>query len=65
MTQSIQPVDVAGSYDRWASTYDQDTNRTRDLDARVLREQGPRVRGRSVVELGCGTGKNSAWIAPQ
>lgn len=58
-------ADVASTYDRWAPTYDQDVNRTRDLDAVTLREHGPRVRGRMVLELGCGTGKNSAWVAPQ
>jgi ubiquinone/menaquinone biosynthesis C-methylase UbiE len=56
---------VANAYDQWAERYDTQPNATRDLDAQMLHEHGPRVRGRTVLELGCGTGKNSAWIAPQ
>jgi malonyl-CoA O-methyltransferase len=54
--------DVAGAYDAWAGTYDSMTNATRDLDARVVREL-LRVDGRDVVEVGCGTGKNTVWLA--
>lgn len=55
--------DVATAYDRWAASYDEDANPTRDLDAAVLRAAGLRVRGRDVLELGCGTGKNTVWLA--
>jgi malonyl-CoA O-methyltransferase len=61
MTDVRDPV--AAAYDRWAFTYDRAPNHTRDLDARVLREQGPDVRGRAVLELGGGTGKNTVWLA--
>ncbi len=61
----ISRPSVATAYDRWAASYDGQVNRTRDLDALMLREHGPRVRGRTVLELGCGTGKNSAWIAAE
>ncbi len=54
---------VAQAYDRWAETYDSQDNRTRDLDAVVLRTHGPGIRGRAVLELGCGTGKNTEWLA--
>jgi ubiquinone/menaquinone biosynthesis C-methylase UbiE len=54
---------VASAYDRWASTYDTDINRTRDLDASVVRRSAPKVDGRDVLELGPGTGKNTTWIA--
>jgi ubiquinone/menaquinone biosynthesis C-methylase UbiE len=54
---------VVSSYDRWASTYDTDRNATRDLDAEVLRRSGPPVGGRDVLEIGCGTGKNTTWLA--
>jgi len=58
------PVDpVAAAYARWAPQYDHDQNHTRDLDAWVLREHGPDVRGREVLELGGGTGKNTHWLA--
>lgn len=54
---------VAVAYGRWAFTYDSAPNRTRDLDALVLREHGPDARGRVVLELGGGTGKNTVWLA--
>lgn len=55
--------EVSRAYDRWAHQYDTDANRTRDLDAHVLRTIGVRIEGRDVLELGCGTGKNTAWLA--
>lgn len=54
---------VARAYDRWAESYDDDRNATRDLDAVVLRAAGLQLAGRDVVELGCGTGKNTTWLA--
>jgi malonyl-CoA O-methyltransferase len=54
---------VARAYDRWAAQYDSDHNATRDLDAEVVRRAPLRIDGRRVLELGCGTGKNSAWLA--
>ena len=54
---------VASAYDRWATTYDTDANRTRDLDATIVRRHAPSVDGLDVVELGPGTGKNTTWLA--
>jgi ubiquinone/menaquinone biosynthesis C-methylase UbiE len=54
---------VAQAYDRWAETYDSQDNHTSDLDAVILRTHGPSIRGRAVLELGCGTGKNTEWLA--
>ena len=56
-------ADVAGAYDRWAASYDDAPNATRDLDAVVVRSAALRVAGRDVLELGCGTGKNTVWLA--
>jgi ubiquinone/menaquinone biosynthesis C-methylase UbiE len=55
--------DVAGAYDRWAGVYDADQNATRDLDAAVLRREAPAAASGDVLEVGCGTGKNTAWLA--
>ena len=55
--------DVARAYDRWSAIYDSDVNPTRDLDAIVLRRAPLRLHGRQVLELGCGTGKNTLWLA--
>jgi len=57
--------DVANAYDRWAATYDADRNPTRDLDADVMRRAGPAIVGLDVLEIGCGTGKNTRWLAGQ
>jgi malonyl-CoA O-methyltransferase len=54
---------VASAYDAWAGSYDSDRNATRDLDAAVLRAAPIAVAGRNVLELGCGTGKNTTWLA--
>ena len=55
--------DVAASYDAWAATYDIDANPTRDLNAAVLRAADLTIAGCDVLEIGCGTGKNTAWFA--
>ena len=54
---------AATAYDRWAAQYDDDANATRDLDALVVRRAPLRLAGADVVELGCGTGKNTQWLA--
>jgi malonyl-CoA O-methyltransferase len=54
--------DVAEAYDAWAPVYDSDANATRDLDAAVVRGLGLDATG-DVLELGCGTGKNTEWLA--
>jgi malonyl-CoA O-methyltransferase len=56
---------VAGAYNRWAATYDEDKNTTRDLDALVMRRVPVLLDGRDVLELGCGTGKNTVFLAEQ
>jgi malonyl-CoA O-methyltransferase len=57
--------DVAGAYDRWAATYDVDPNKTRELAAAALRRADSPIAGRSVIEIGCGTGGNTGWLAEQ
>lgn len=55
--------EVAEAYNRWAASYDADKNATRDLDAVVMRRVQLSLEGRDVLELGCGTGKNTAFLA--
>jgi len=59
------PANVADAYDRWSRQYDDDQNATRDLDAFVLRQVPLQLAGARVLEVGCGTGKNSAWLVSQ
>ena len=54
---------IPSAYDRWAASYDTDRNATRDLDAIVVRRQTFVGAESDVVELGCGTGKNTEWLA--
>lgn len=54
---------IRDAYSSWAATYDHDRNRTRDLDAQVTRELLHGQRSGSVLELGCGTGKNTVFLA--
>lgn len=64
-TPDGDPDEVANAYDSWAARYDDDANTTRDLDAEVVRGAGLPVADADVVELGCGTGKNTRWLAAQ
>jgi len=57
------PDPISGAYDRWSASYDTDRNATRDLDAVVVRRQTFVRLDSDVVELGCGTGKNTEWLA--
>lgn len=49
------------AYDSWSATYDSVENKTRDLEARALREM---VSGEDleILEIGCGTGKNTLFL---
>jgi SAM-dependent methyltransferase len=54
---------VRGGYDRWAAVYDHDANPLQALEEpRVWAAVGD-VRGWSVLDLGCGTGRHSLWLA--
>lgn len=63
MTDSADSSGLAHSYDAWSSAYDSDTNPTRDMAGVAVRDRGLTVRDRDVVEIGCGTGLNTVWLA--
>src|SRR5881227_361551 len=55
-------MDPQQAYKNWASQYDSNENKTRDLEAKALREILCTISFKSVLELGCGTGKNTEWL---
>lgn len=56
-------MSVQSAYDNWSATYDADENLTRDLDRVVTRETLMGLRCKSVIEIGCGTGKNTILLS--
>lgn len=54
---------IQDAYTTWSATYDEDRNRTRDLDEQVTRAAMSGHHFGSIVETGCGTGKNTALLA--
>jgi ubiquinone/menaquinone biosynthesis C-methylase UbiE len=62
MTQPSKQPDIAAAYNDWAETYDTDLNRTRDVAADAVRQANLDLTGRKVIEVGCGTGRNTAWL---
>jgi malonyl-CoA O-methyltransferase len=53
---------VQQAYNHWSATYDTDSNRTRDLDQVITRDTLGGSRWESIIEIGCGTGKNTALL---
>lgn len=54
---------VSSAYNQWSATYDHVANKTRDLSAKVLRAQNLSLNNARVIEMGCGTGLNTVWLA--
>ena len=51
------------AYELWSATYDADRNLTRDLDQAVTKASLADLRCKSILEIGCGTGKNTPLLA--
>lgn len=56
-------MSINQAYSQWASSYDSDTNLTRDLDATITRQILADYQPKMSLELGCGTGKNTVFLA--
>ena len=52
------------AYNQWAGNYDTVINKTRDLEGKALRTVLSHYHYTSVLEIGCGTGKNTEWLIP-
>lgn len=53
---------IRESYNEWADQYDTNANKTRDLEAVALKQMLGKITFENVLEIGCGTGKNSIWL---
>ncbi|HEX6913711.1 MAG TPA: class I SAM-dependent methyltransferase, partial [Chitinophagaceae bacterium] len=56
-------MSVREHYNDWSATYDSVENKTRDLEAIACRTILSGSKPDSVIEIGCGTGKNTSWFA--
>jgi predicted TPR repeat methyltransferase len=55
-------MSIESAYNNWAPSYDSMPNKTRDLEAKGIREILSKISFTTVLELGCGTGKNTEWL---
>jgi ubiquinone/menaquinone biosynthesis C-methylase UbiE len=55
-------MSVQQAYNSWAEQYDTNLNKTRDLEAKTLRATLANIAFENCLEIGCGTGKNTAWF---
>lgn len=55
-------MSIEKAYNIWSGQYDTNENKTRDLDKKSTIETLSKFDFSNVVELGCGTGKNTKWL---
>jgi len=55
-------MNIQKAYNEWSASYDSDENLTRDLDQQVTRDVLANLHFNSILEVGCGTGKNTAFL---
>lgn len=55
-------MSIEKAYNKWAQQYDTNQNKTRDLDRKTTIQTLKTYHFSSVIELGCGTGKNTAYL---
>src|SRR5712692_1086954 len=61
--QTDPSLSIRAGYDRWALVYDHDANPLPALEEPFVREAVGEVRGLAVLDLGCGTGRHTVWLA--
>ena len=55
-------MNIQSAYNSWSRSYDEVVNKTRDLEAFAFRHLLSGRSFRNCLEIGCGTGKNTAWL---
>jgi malonyl-CoA O-methyltransferase len=56
-------MNIQSAYNIWSEYYDEDLNLTRDLDAQTVRNEFSNCKFDSILEVGCGTGKNTTFFS--
>jgi len=56
-------MDTRDLYNQWSSTYDDVENKTRDLEKLAGQQILAELHFENILELGCGTGKNTEWLS--
>jgi malonyl-CoA O-methyltransferase len=56
-------MSIQNAYNDWSASYDTDENLTRDLDQQVTKEALANLDFKSILEIGCGTGKNTSFLS--
>ena len=54
---------IRAGYDGWAAVYDHDANPLLALEEPLVRAVVGDVRGLAALDLGCGTGRHTLWLA--
>ena len=55
-------MSIEDAYNHWSAIYDSNENKTRDLEATILKKILNQFQFTTILELGCGTGKNTEWL---
>lgn len=58
-------IGVVEGYDKWALTYDKDSNPLIKVEEKITSDLMGNVKGQRVLDLGCGTGRYCALLAEQ
>lgn len=55
-------MSIKEAYNSWANSYDTIKNKTRDLEKIAAKQTLKNYNFSTIIELGCGTGKNTEWL---
>ena len=56
-------MNIQNAYNEWSDSYDSNQNLTRDLDSAIIHRLLTARHFKSILEIGCGTGKNTVFLA--